>query len=659
MTSNITSEQNISIAFCVNNTYAQQLAVTIFSILINNPQTVINFYIFTSDFSETNIHKLQKFRISFPHVNFTFIFVKKEIFSKLQLNINYISIETYYRYIIADYLPNIDKILYIDADTIINGPLSALWKQDISDYYIAGVEDIYINEIHHKSTINFTDSNLYVNAGVLLMNLNKIRSANLGQTLITKTAKLFNKIKFQDQDILNIVCKNHILKLDSKYNFTSGNIKSEKNQASKAIIIHYTGSDKPWHPTSKHPLKKLYLKYQNQAQKILNKKVKLGLIIDEFFGGAGTGFGGYGALARQYLAKYLPDEDLHIDILLGRGNHKFFATKYHEDNVDLYKLPQYHFASKLWLKQQKYDIYLSIELTTDWILKHEKNPKTKLILWIQDPRPWYEWREIETMTLMPEPNYYNQHIYNTINKWYHKGRINFISQALYLNNKAKDLYRLQENTPINYIPNPIDIDTTFNLASYPKKNQIIFLGRLEDVKRGWLFCEIAKQLPEYEFYILGKINAQKAQTASFWERYKNISNLHFMGHVDGEEKKQFLRESKILVNTSIHEALPVSFLEALSYGVCLVSNRNPDHLTEKFGIWTGDILGNGFDKIDLYVNAIRQLMTNEKQRQYLAQKAQKYIMEIHDRVKITKQLKKIIFKELYGDVNVISAKNDL
>ena len=71
------------------------------------------------------------------------------------------------------------------------------------------------------------------------------------------------------------------------------------------------------------------------------------------------------------------------------------------------------------------------------------------------------------------------------------------------------------------------------------------------------------------------------------------------------------------------------------------------------------ILGNGFDKIDLYVNAIRQLMTNEKQRQYLAQKAQKYIMEIHDRVKITKQLKKIIFKELYGDVNVISAKNDL
>jgi hypothetical protein len=62
-----------------------------------------------------------------------------------------------------------------------------------------------------------------------------------------------------------------------------------------------------------------------------------------------------------------------------------------------------------------------------------------------------------------------------------------------------------------------------------------------------------------------------------------------------------------LINTSIHEALPVSFLEALSYGVCLVSNRNPDSLTEKFGIWTGDVLGNGFDKVDLYVDAVNSI----------------------------------------------------
>lgn len=63
-----------------------------------------------------------------------------------------------------------------------------------------------------------------------------------------------------------------------------------------------------------------------------------------------------------------------------------------------------------------------------------------------------------------------------------------------------------------------------------------------------------------------------------------------MGHVDGEEKKKYLMESKILVNTSIHEAIPISFLEALSYGTLIVSNRNPENLASQFGNWVGDVL---------------------------------------------------------------------
>ena len=38
------------------------------------------------------------------------------------------------------------------------------------------------------------------------------------------------------------------------------------------------------------------------------KKIKVGLIIDEFFGGAGTAYGGYGFLARRLIAKYIPND---------------------------------------------------------------------------------------------------------------------------------------------------------------------------------------------------------------------------------------------------------------------------------------------------------------------------------------------------------------
>ena len=125
-----------------------------------------------------------------------------------------------------------------------------------------------------------------------------------------------------------------------------------------------------------------------------------------------------------------------------------------------------------------------------------------------------------------------------------------------------------------------------------------------------------------------------------------IKNLHFAGHVDGEEKADYLRKAKILVNTSIHEALPVSFLEALSYGTLLVSNRNPEELTAKFGIWVGDVLGDGFDKVDLYVEAIRKIMADEKQRMQKAREAVAYVREVHNVPRFVKDLKEVIKQEV-------------
>ena len=272
----------------------------------------------------------------------------------------------------------------------------------------------------------------------------------------------------------------------------------------------------------------------------------------------------------------------------------------------------------------------SIELTSDFVLKHETDESKKLLLWIQDPRPQYEWQEIETVKLYKEENYYNQKIYDLVHNWYKQGRVTFVSQGYFLNPKAIDLYNLEPDTPIKYMPNPVDIDIDFDVSTYNKKDNIIFLGRIESVKRGWLFCEIAKRMPEYNFYMLGQSFREKDKNTAIMAKYYDIPNLHFAGHVDGQEKEQYLKDAKILVNTSIHEALPVSFLEALAYGVCLVSNRNPEYLTEKFGIWTGQINGDGFDKVDLYVDAIKQLMSDESRRQKLAEDGRKYVEKVHN-----------------------------
>lgn len=382
-----------------------------------------------------------------------------------------------------------------------------------------------------------------------------------------------------------------------------------------------------------------------KADKRHNQKIKIALIIDEFFGGAGTGFGGYGILARNYICKYIPNDEIDIDVLIAVQERKrdLFAQKIQVDNVNLYKLPKYKFMARKFLKRKNYDAYLSIELTFDSILLLEPNPDKKLILWIQDPRPQYEWDEINTVKLFPEPSYYNQRIYDTVHKWSMENRIRFISQGHFLNKKAVDLYRLPASTPIQYLPNPVDIDYTFDVTKYKKKNQIIFLGRIESVKRGWIFCEIAKQMPEYDFFVLGQTFRDKDKISKIMEPYKDMGNLHFAGHVDGSEKIQFLKDSKILINTSIHEALPVSFLEAMSYGTVLVSNRNPESLTSKFGIWTGDVLGDGFDKVGLYVDAVKKIMTDDAFRISLAKSALEYVRQVHNVPRFVSDLRAVIY----------------
>ncbi|OOF81617.1 glycoside hydrolase [Rodentibacter ratti] len=375
-----------------------------------------------------------------------------------------------------------------------------------------------------------------------------------------------------------------------------------------------------------------------------NNKIKVALLIDEYFGAVGTGYGGYGFLARRLIAKHLNNRDIQVDVLLKTTSRNFgmFAKKHIVDGVNVYEIPKKKWFAKKWLERQDYHIYLSIETTFDLPIKLDKHKK--VIFWIQDPRPISDWDEINTVKLFPEPCYFDQNAYDTVHNLYKQNRIVFISQAHFLNDKAKELYRLDESVNIQYLPNPIEIDYNYDLDSYPKKNNIIFLGRIESVKRGWLFCEIAKKCPEYEFYMLGQSFSDRERNTAIMEKYKNIPNLHFAGHVDGEVKNQYLKDAKILVNTSIHEALPISFLEALSYGTLLVSNQNPDNLTEKFGYYTGVVLGDGFDLVDNYVKGIRNIMKDEEARLNLAKEAVSYIKDIHNIDKFINDMKNILFK---------------
>ena len=238
---------NLPIVFVANSAYAKQVCVMMTSILKNNPHSKIDFYILSSCFADECKEMVEKLRSGFDNWTVNYICVDGSLFKDLKLSMAHVSVETYYKYMIADLLPHLSKALYLDADMICRGSLMPLFETDLGDYYCAGVKDRSCDK-RHKHRVGHAKDELYVNAGVLLLNLDKLRAERMSRTLIENTKKYADTILYVDQDGMNITFKNKIKELPTKYNFTSSNMRHDYfciNRLS-AVILHYTTERKPW-----------------------------------------------------------------------------------------------------------------------------------------------------------------------------------------------------------------------------------------------------------------------------------------------------------------------------------------------------------------------------------------------------------------------------
>ncbi|EGV07249.1 glycosyltransferase family 8 [Haemophilus pittmaniae HK 85] len=248
---------NMNIAFSSDNNYAPYLAISILSILKNNSYFKIYFYILDFGIEDDN-RKIIEDIISKNGMNVRFIKVDKDSFSDFPLTISYISPATYARLNITKYIPNVDKLIYIDVDTLTNGPLDELWNTDIENYSLAACKDYFIeiDQVDYKPKIGLAEYS-YFNAGVLLINMQRWRELNVLEVSLEWLAKYKDIIEYQDQDILNGIFKDDVKFINSRFNFTPaecGYIKYLKKRDIQfpAVIYHYPGPDKFWSIKSTH-----------------------------------------------------------------------------------------------------------------------------------------------------------------------------------------------------------------------------------------------------------------------------------------------------------------------------------------------------------------------------------------------------------------------
>lgn len=250
------NKSSIEVAFAINKGYIEQLEMSIFSLLRNNHNQSFRVHILSTDLTAGDRQHIVEVVSTYGDIEVEFPVIDSSRFDGLKLNIDHISVETYYRYILAEILPkNIKKIIYLDADILVIGDISGLWSTNLENNYIAGVEDSFIVDEKYKPIIGLTESDRYVNAGVLLFNLDLIRKDDKTKELFENTIRFNDVIQYQDQDILNITFKTRIKVVDIKYNFTSRDSVKYPEKCNSVVIIHYTGSVKPW---DDHPEGHLY-----------------------------------------------------------------------------------------------------------------------------------------------------------------------------------------------------------------------------------------------------------------------------------------------------------------------------------------------------------------------------------------------------------------
>lgn len=277
MKPNFHSETNvIPIAFSVSNQYAQHICVVITSILENNHKSFFEFNIISADMSAKNKQLINSLHETYSNFSLHFLTMDKKKFSHIKMQSSYIPIESYFRFLLAELFPQHNKLLYLDADLIINGDIEPLYKSDIKDYYFAGVEERCLYGTGYiENTLKFSDEDIYINAGVLLCNLQKIRTDNLTEEFFKAQKYLSSFTKYDDQDVINIVCKGKIKQLDCKYNFTPLHVSELPHKKYQAVIVHYTGKYKPWTlGECPNELRFLYFQYLQKSPYAKTLKVK-------------------------------------------------------------------------------------------------------------------------------------------------------------------------------------------------------------------------------------------------------------------------------------------------------------------------------------------------------------------------------------------------
>lgn len=279
------------LVFTVDEHFAMQLAVTLYSALVNlSPKSGALIYILDCGLTEKSRHRLERVaETSGARARLEWIAVDTEYLRGLNVELHErFSLSVLARLFIAEMLSeDIDKAIYLDSDLIAEADLTGLWKTDLGDSTVLAMREWDIScpmrGVAQWQELGLPPEAPYFNSGVMVMNLGRWREENVGQKVLAHLSRNKGQLNLHgNQEGFNAVLAGEWEMLDPRWNVIfqfyapehyekdntgKGSSLSREEVVEDPYIIHFTSKQyKPWHPDCKHPERDRFHRYLRESQ---------------------------------------------------------------------------------------------------------------------------------------------------------------------------------------------------------------------------------------------------------------------------------------------------------------------------------------------------------------------------------------------------------
>ncbi|KAA5548770.1 glycosyltransferase family 8 protein [Adhaeribacter rhizoryzae] len=261
----VVPENKIHVALAFDQNFIIPFYVLITSIFKNNKENKIVLHAIAAGVDTREREKITRFVQQNQSQIFFYELDKAKVETLVLPDNVHFSAATYYRLFFPSLVPQeIKKLLYIDTDTVVVGNLAELYRVNVDAVPAAAALDA---KISLRPDLGINTAGHYFNAGVMLINTELWKSQHILEKALQYLHDFPERIEWADQDALNALLQNNIVKVSNRFNITFYDIpKYLTRQEFDAfiqdkVIIHYTTQNKPWLMTCTNRLRYIYHDY--------------------------------------------------------------------------------------------------------------------------------------------------------------------------------------------------------------------------------------------------------------------------------------------------------------------------------------------------------------------------------------------------------------